>query len=105
MQNASSRRIRHCRGVAGGSATLALLPSRALTGTIQSKVTTESMFEADGKVIQAGRTRGIVKANGASFDIPEVHTWTIRDDKAIAAHFAIDTAGMLRAINATSGAG
>jgi ketosteroid isomerase-like protein len=39
-----------------------------------------------------------VRANGAAFDIPEVHRWTIRDGKAVAAHFAIDTAAMLDAL-------
>jgi ketosteroid isomerase-like protein len=39
-----------------------------------------------------------VRANGATFDIPEVHRWTIRDGKAVAAHFAIDTAAMLEAL-------
>ena len=69
-----------------------------LTGTIESQVTTDAMFMADGDVFQVGRTRGTVKANGASFDIPEVHRWTIRDGKAVAAHFAIDTDAMLQAL-------
>jgi hypothetical protein len=71
-----------------------------LSGTIESAVTTDAMFEADGDVIQMGRTRGTVKATGAAFDIPEVHRWTIRDGKAVAAHFAIDTAAMLDALAA-----
>jgi ketosteroid isomerase-like protein len=71
----------------------------ALTSTIDSAVTTEDMFMADGDVFQVGHTRGTVIANGASFDIPEVHRWTIRDGQAIAAHFSIDTEAMLRAIN------
>ena len=54
------------------------------------------MFMADGDVIQVGRTRGTVVANGSRFDIPEVHRWTIRDGKAVAAHFSIDTPTMLR---------
>ncbi|MGZ4758861.1 MAG: nuclear transport factor 2 family protein [Acidimicrobiales bacterium] len=70
----------------------------ALTGTIESAVTTEAIFMADDEVIQAGRTRGTVQANGATFDIPEVHRWTIRDGKAVGAHFAIDTAAMLEAL-------
>ena len=71
---------------------------RRLTGTVTSAVTTEALFEADGDVIQFGRTRGTVNANGAAFDIPEVHRWTVRDGKAVAAHFSIDTPAMLRAI-------
>lgn len=70
----------------------------SLTGTIDSAVTHLAMFEADGDVIQVGRTRGTVKANGNVFDIDEVHRWTIRDGKAVAAHFSIDTPAMLRVL-------
>ena len=70
----------------------------ALTGAIDSKVTTDAMFTADGEVIQVGRTRGVTKASETEFDIAEVHRWTVRDGKAIAAHFAIDTPAMLRAL-------
>jgi len=70
----------------------------ALTTAIDSAVTTEALFAADGEVIQYGRTRGTARATGTTFDIPEVHRWTIRDGKAVAAHFAIDTAAMLAAL-------
>ncbi|MGZ8805191.1 MAG: nuclear transport factor 2 family protein [Microbacterium sp.] len=74
-----------------GLATFAM----ALTGSITSAVEEQAMFQADDEVIQCGRTRGTVVANGTAFDIPEVHRWKIRDGKAISAHFAIDTAAML----------
>ena len=74
----------------------------ALTGTIDSAVTTEAMFTADGDVVQVGRTRGTVRATGAAFDIPEVHRWTIRNGKAVAAHFSIDTPTMLAALGGAS---
>jgi ketosteroid isomerase-like protein len=70
----------------------------ALTGAIDSTVTTEAIFEAGGNVYQFGRTRGIARATGASFDIPEVHRWTVRDRSVAEAHFAIDTAAMLGAL-------
>jgi len=70
----------------------------ALTRNISSQVTTEAMFAADGHVYQFGHTRGTATATGRSFDIPEVHTWTIRDGKAAGAHFAIDTEAMLAAL-------
>jgi ketosteroid isomerase-like protein len=79
-----------------GFATFAL----ALTGAIDSQVAIEALFMADGEVIQCGRTRGTVRATGAAFDIPEVHRWTVRDGKAVAAHFAIDTAAMLAVLGA-----
>ena len=69
-----------------------------LTGTIDSAVTIDAIFEADGEVIQVGRTAGTVQANGAAFDIPEVHRWTVRDGRALTAHFAIDTPAMLQVL-------
>ena len=77
-----------------GFATFAI----TLAGTIDSAVTHEALFAADGEVVQVGRTRGTVRASGAAFDIPEVHRWTIKDGKAVAAHFAIDTEAMLQAL-------
>ena len=69
-----------------------------LIGTISSTPSIGELFEADDKVIQSGRTAGTVIANGNSFDIPEVHIWTIVDSKVIAAHFLIDTPAMLAAL-------
>jgi uncharacterized protein len=70
----------------------------ALTGNIASAVTTDALFEADGDVIQYGRTRGSTIAAGRTFDIPEVHRWTVRDGRAVAAHFSIDTPAMLHVL-------
>ncbi len=77
-----------------GLATLGL----ALSSAIDSAVTIEAMFMADGEVIQLGRTRGTVHANGVAFDVPEVHRWTVRGGKAVTAHLAIDTPAMLEAL-------
>ena len=71
-----------------------------LAGTIDSAVTIDAVFAADGDVIQYGRTKGTVRATGVAFDIPEVHRWTVRDGKAIAARMAIDTPAMLEALAA-----
>ena len=65
---------------------------------IESTVTTSAMFAADGDVIQVGRTAGRAITTGTPFDIDEVHRWTIRDGRAVAAHFSIDTAAMLDAL-------
>jgi uncharacterized protein len=70
----------------------------AMISAIDSTVTVDSLFEADGQVIQCGRTKGTVRANGNAFDIPEVHVWTLKDSKVVAAHFAIDTPAMLAAL-------
>ncbi|MEY2430387.1 MAG: uncharacterized protein QOC92_112 [Acidimicrobiaceae bacterium] len=71
-----------------------------LRATIDSVVTIEAIFAADGDVIQYGRTTGTVTATGVAFDLPEVHRWTVRDGKAVAAHMAIDTPAMLAALAA-----
>ena len=73
-----------------------------LRSNIASEVAIDAIFEADDEVIQVGRTKGTVVANGAPFDIAEVHRWTIRDGRAVAAHFAIDTPAMLAALQAGS---
>ena len=69
-----------------------------LRGAITSAVTTDAMFSADDDVVQVGRTKGTTVGTGTPFDIPEVHRWTIRDGRAVAAHFSIDTPAMLRAL-------
>jgi ketosteroid isomerase-like protein len=71
-----------------------------LVDTVDSAVTIEAVFEADDEVVQMGRTKGTVRANGAAFDIAEVHRWVIRDGLAVRAHFAIDTPAMLAALGA-----
>ena len=79
-----------------GLATFAMTLSR----TIESAVTIDAVFAAGDEVLQTGRTRGTVLATGVPFDIPEVHRWTVRDGKAVRAHFAIDTPAMLEALAA-----
>ena len=71
-----------------------------LRGAISSAVTTDAMFAADDDVVQVGRTKGTVVGTGAPFDIAEVHRWTIRDGRAVAAHFSIDTPAMLQVLAA-----
>jgi len=73
----------------------------ALRENIQSQVTTSAMFAADGDVIQVGRTAGTTLATGTPFDVDEVHRWTIRDGRAVAAHFSIDTPAMLEVLGRT----
>ena len=70
----------------------------ALTGAIRSAVTIDAIFEADGDVIQVGRTKGTTVDGERPYDIAEVHRWTFRDGKAVRAHFSIDTPGMLEVL-------
>ena len=74
----------------------------ALAGTIYSVVTADALFEAGDRVIKFGRSRGKVLANGAEFDMPAVHVWTICDGRVTAAEFYIDTAAMLDALGQAS---
>jgi uncharacterized protein len=70
----------------------------SLVEHIESQVTTESLFAAGEHVVQTGRTRGTVRANGASFDIPEVHLWELRAGKVVRYRSFIDTPAMLDAL-------
>lgn len=73
----------------------------ALYGTIQSDLSIEALFDDGGQIIQIGRIRGTVLANGATFDLPEIHLWTVEDGKVATGHFAYDTRTMCDAIAAT----
>ena len=55
-------------------------------------------FEGHDGFAQFGRTKGTTRASGTEFDIAEMHRWTIRDGKAVTAHFSIDTPSMLEAL-------
>jgi len=82
----------------GGVATFGV----ALGGTIHSVVTADALFEAGDRVVQYGRSRGTVLSNGAAFDMPAVHVWTLRDGKVAASEFHIDTQAMLLALGESS---
>jgi ketosteroid isomerase-like protein len=81
-----------------GVATFAL----ALGGTIQSKVEVDALFEAGDRVVQYGRTRGTVLATGVAFDVPEVHIWTLRDGKIVAAEFFLESTALLVALGSAA---
>ena len=74
--------------------------STRLLDKIDSAVTVEAVFEADGAIYQCGRTRGYVRSSGVAFDIAEVHRWVIHNGQAVEAHFAVDTPAMLDALSA-----
>ena len=66
-----------------------------LASTVVTAVTPERLFEAGDKVIQIGRSRGTIRANGASYDIPECHVWTFRGDKVVAVEMYIESEPIL----------
>lgn len=78
-----------------GFATFGATISRHIT----SAVTIDAIFEADGDVLQVGRTKGTTVEGDRPFDIAEVHRWTIGPDgTATRAHFSIDTPTMLEVL-------
>jgi ketosteroid isomerase-like protein len=70
-----------------------------LVGPSDSVVTPEQLFAAGDNVVQVGRTAGTVRSNGAVFDIPECHIWTVRNGLVVEARFYIDSASMLEALS------
>ena len=65
---------------------------------IDAAVTVEDLIEAGETVVVIARTRGRVRSNDVRFDIRAVHVWRIRDGKALAIQFYIDTPPMLAAL-------
>ena len=69
-----------------------------LAAAVDTTVTAEDFFEAGNTVVAITRTRGRVRSNDVRFDVPSVHVWTIRDGKAVAIRFFLDTPAMLAAL-------
>jgi ketosteroid isomerase-like protein len=69
-----------------------------LVETIESAVETQDLYAAGDHVVQRGRTRGTVIANGAEFDVAETHLWELRAGKVICFESYIDTPAMLAAL-------
>lgn len=71
----------------------------ALTAHLDSRPQTEQLIaDGDGGVVQVGRTRGIVRTNGAPFDVAEAHVWTVRDERIVRFEAYLNTAAMLQAL-------
>ncbi|MCZ2816128.1 hypothetical protein [Modestobacter sp. VKM Ac-2984] len=49
-------------------------------------------------MVQVGRTRGVVRATGAPFDVPEVHVSTVFGGRVHRFEAYLDTAAMLAAL-------
>jgi ketosteroid isomerase-like protein len=74
-----------------------------LTQAITSEATVERMIDAGDRVVAIGRTHGTVNANGAPFDIPFAHVWTLREGRAAAFEAYIDTPAMREALDKARG--
>ncbi len=76
----------------------------ALLGTLrahlESTPVTEQLFaDGAGRVVQVGRTRGTVRANGAAFDVPEVHVWTVAGGRVQRLEAYLDTPALREAMD------
>jgi ketosteroid isomerase-like protein len=63
-----------------------------------SAVPTE-FLDADGEVVVLGRYRGTAKRTGKQLDVPFVHVWTVRGEKAVRFRQFLDTAGWIEALS------
>ena len=59
--------------------------------TLDSKVEIGELFVAGDRIVQIGRTRGVVRATGKPFDAPEVHLWRVRDGRIVSLDVYVDT--------------
>ena len=64
-----------------------------------SAVPTE-FLDAGGEVVVLGRYRGVAKGTGKQLDVPFVHVWTVRGEKAVRFRQFLDTAGWVEALSA-----
>ena len=62
-----------------------------------SAVPTE-FLDAGGEVVVLGRYRGRAKGTGKQLDVPFVHVWTVRGEKAVRFRQFLDTAGWIEAL-------
>ena len=63
-----------------------------------SAVPTE-FLDAGGEVVVLGRYRGTAKQTGKQLDVPFVHVWTVRGEKAVRFRQFLDTAGWIEALS------
>jgi hypothetical protein len=61
-------------------------------------VTPEQLIDAGAEVVVIGRYRGVAKQTGKPLDVPFVHVWTFRDERAVRFRQFLDTAGWIDAL-------
>ncbi len=86
---------RHAHRPAGGGG----LPGHADRAPDSTPVTERLFADGAGRVVQVGRTRGTVRANGAAFDVPEVHVWTVAGGRVRRFEAFLDTAALRAAMD------
>lgn len=65
---------------------------------LDSTLALERLIDAGEGVVAVGRTCGVTRASGRSYDVPFSHVWTVRDGLAVRAEFYIDNPTMLAAL-------
>ena len=55
-------------------------------------------LDAGGEVVVLGRYRGVAKGTGKQLNVPFVHVWTVRGEKAVRFRQFLDTAGWNEAL-------
>jgi uncharacterized protein len=58
----------------------------------------DEFLDAGDHVVVLGRYRGTAKRTGRPLDVPFVHVWTLRDEKAVRFRQFLDTAGWVDAL-------
>jgi ketosteroid isomerase-like protein len=58
----------------------------------------DEFLDAGEHVVVLGRYRGKAKQTGRPLDVPFVHVWTLRDEKAVRFRQFLDTAGWVDAL-------
>jgi ketosteroid isomerase-like protein len=66
-----------------------------LAATVDTTVVPQQLFAAGATVIQVGRIRGTIRANGVTYDVPECHVWTFRGDKVASVDMFIESDSIL----------
>jgi ketosteroid isomerase-like protein len=56
-------------------------------------------LDAGGEVVVLGHYRGIAKGTGKHLDVPFVHVWTVRGERAVRFRQFLDTAGWIEALS------
>jgi ketosteroid isomerase-like protein len=60
--------------------------------------TPDEFLDAGDRIVVLGRYRGVAKGTGKILDVPFVHVWTLRGDKAVRFRQFLDTAGWVEAL-------
>jgi uncharacterized protein len=58
----------------------------------------DEFLDAGGEVVVLGRYRGVAKGTGKRLDVPFVHVWTLKGEKAVQFRQFLDTAGWNEAL-------